>query len=280
MDLASLLHDSPSDDLRRRQSRQDPPPDAHAQQLQQQQPSQRPPHHSPPLDRPRDQLRERERAPQDLQHPSHGHVQHPPAYRRSPPPHHTSRPPSPPRHAPQYRAPSAGADFPAHSSQRHQLPPPSSLLSDPMYDVGGHASRRQEGLPHPHDRLGPSPGHPSSSVQVQPFTLEHRTTPSLPPKPQHHHHPHSHPSHHHALSHPNTPSATYIGPPSSRSIHASPPHSHHSSHGPGQGSIPLFPTAVGPGVPPSGPPAHAPPGPPPGGMSLRISAFPPQSPSR
>ena len=176
MDLRSLLHDSPSDDLRARQPRHDPPPDPQPQQTHQQQPPQRPPHHSPSLDRPRDQLRERDRAPQDLSHPSHPHAQHPPAaYRRSPPPHHSSRPPSPPRHAPQYGAPPAGADYPAHSSQRHPLPPPSTLLPDPAYDVGGHAARRgvgqEPGLPHPHDRLGPPPGECARIILASPLSF-------------------------------------------------------------------------------------------------------------
>ncbi|RDX51378.1 hypothetical protein OH76DRAFT_1401702 [Lentinus brumalis] len=274
MNVADLLQDAPSDDRSRRFNRGDQNPDQQPRQQQQQQPQQpphRPPHHSPPLDRPRDNTRDR--PSHDVPHPQQ---QHP--LRRSPPPFLAGRPPSPPRHPPPYGAP---GDFPGHAQGVHHLPPPSSLLEGP-YDVQQqHRSRRAnpESLPHPHERLGPPPG-PSAPIQAQPFVVEHRSSSSKHTSP----HPGSHHHHqYHGHTHPGTPSSMHMPPPPQRSHHGSPPLGH-LVHGPGQGSIPLFPTPVGPGVPPGGP--HLPP--PPhssSAMSMRIGepspmyGAPPQGPS-
>ncbi|KAL1940862.1 hypothetical protein VTO73DRAFT_7903 [Trametes versicolor] len=254
MNVAALVHpNDPNDDPRQRQPRQEPDPRP-PPPPQQQPHSHRPPHHSPPLERPRDRDRERDRPSLDAPH----HAQQPPPlqYRRSPPPQYASRPPSPPRH--QY---SLASDYPGQPQQRHHLPPPSSLYSAEPYELSHQQGRR--GNPdvhaHSHDRLGP-PGQQSQPVQAQPYVVEHRNSSShsssIPPKSLSHHH-----HHHHAQPLPSTSSSGYMHPPSGRSsLHSSPPLSHHI-HGPGPGSIPLFPTQVGPGIPPSGHPMHAPPGP-------------------
>ncbi|RPD57218.1 hypothetical protein L226DRAFT_536624 [Lentinus tigrinus ALCF2SS1-7] len=285
MNVADLLHDAPSDDRSRRHPRNDPPlePPPHQQQPQQQQqqppqPPHHPPHHSPPLDRPRDHPRERDRPPQDGPHPSLVQQSHP--LRRSPPPFLAGRPPSPPRHGPPF-----GAPPPPDFQGVHHLPPPSTLLQEPYESA--HRSRRANNEvmpPHPHERLGPPPG-PSAPVQPQPYVVEHRSSSSkshTSPHPSSHHH-----HHYHAHTLPGTPSSMHMPPPPQRSLHASPPHAQHI-HGPGQGSIPLFPTPVGPGVPPGGQPHLPPPSGPPhssSAMSMRIDVpspmynAPPQGPS-